>query len=213
MVEIPSKEEMYCALEERYGVETQKKFSEASVAICGLGGLGSNIAIMLARAGIGRLHLMDYDRVDISNLNRQQYTVSQLGMYKTQALRDTLQVIAPYCEVTIDTLRITEQNIKELLSGETIICEAFDKAEEKAMLVNGVMENFPDKYLISGSGMSGFSSANSIQTRKVTNHLYICGDEVSDIEDGIGLVASRVTLCAAHQAHMILRILLQKYEP
>lgn len=173
MVEIPSKEEMYCALEERHGVETQKKFSEASVAICGLGGLGSNIAIMLARAGIGRLHLMDYDRVDISNLNRQQYTVSQLGMYKTQALRDTLQVIAPYCEVTIDTLRITEQNIKELLRGETIICEAFDNAEEKAMLVNGVMENFPDKYLISGSGMLGFSSANSIQTRKVTEHLYM----------------------------------------
>ena len=210
---IPTREDMYRALEERHGAEVQKKFSQASVAICGLGGLGSNIAIMLARAGIGRLHLIDFDKVDISNLNRQQYAISQLGMEKTQALCDTLKAIAPYCEVVTDTVRITEQNIAELLKRENVICEAFDKAEAKAMLVNGVLEHFPEKYLVSGSGMAGFSSANSIMTRKVTKHFYLCGDEVSDIEDGIGLISPRVMVCAAHQAHMVLRILMEEYEP
>ena len=212
MVDIPSREEMTKALEERHGVEVQRRFSEASVAICGLGGLGSNIAIMLARAGIGRFHLIDYDKVDLSNLNRQQYAVSQLGMYKTQALADTLKAIAPYCEVVTDTVRVTEDNIEELLRGEQIICEAFDQAEAKAMLVNGVIEHFPEKYLLSGSGMSGFGSANEIKTRKLTKHVYLCGDGVSDIADGIGLVSSRVMVCAAHEAHMVLRILLEEYE-
>ena len=105
---------MLHALEERHGIETQKRFSKASVAICGLGGLGSNIAIMLARAGIGRLHLIDFDKVDLSNLNRQQYAVSQLGMYKTQALTETLKAIAPYCAIVARTERITENNIKDL---------------------------------------------------------------------------------------------------
>lgn len=212
MADIPPREEMTKALEERHGVEVQRRFSEASVAICGLGGLGSNIAIMLARAGIGRLHLIDYDKVDLSNLNRQQYAVSQLGMYKTQALADTLKAIAPYCEVVTDTVRVTEDNIEELLRGEQIICEAFDQAEAKAMLVNGVIEHFPEKYLLSGSGMSGFGSANEIKTRKLTKHVYLCGDGVSDIADGIGLVSSRVMVCAAHEAHMVLRILLEEYE-
>lgn len=213
MAQIPSREEMLHALEERHGIETQKRFSKASVAICGLGGLGSNIAIMLARAGIGRLHLIDFDKVDLSNLNRQQYTVSQLGMYKTQALTETLKAIAPYCEVVARTERITVNNIKDLFCDETIICEAFDKPEAKAILVNGVAEHFPDKYLVSGSGMSGFESANSIKTRKLTKHFYLCGDGVSDIADGIGLVSTRVMVCAAHQAHMVLRILMEEYEP
>ncbi len=93
---IPTKEEMYAALEERHGAEIQKRFAAASVAVCGLGGLGSNVAIHLARAGIGRLHLIDFDTVDITNLNRQQYFPDQLGEYKSQALKDTLQRIAPY---------------------------------------------------------------------------------------------------------------------
>ena len=210
---IPTKEEMYAALEERHGVELQKKFSEASVAICGLGGLGSNIAIALARAGIRKLHLIDFDRIDISNLNRQQYAASQIGEYKTETLKKILAMIAPYCEVQIDTVKVTEDNIKELLEQDDIICEAFDRAEAKAMLVNGVLEQFPQKYLVSGSGMAGMSSANKIQTRRVTKRFYLCGDETSDVNDGMGLVAARVMVCAAHQAHMVLRILAGEYEP
>lgn len=210
--EIPTKEEMTRSLEARHGVERQKKISSASVAVCGLGGLGSNIAIALARAGIGRLHLIDFDKVDISNLNRQQYAISQLGRDKTEALSENIKAIAPYCEIVTDTVKITEDNVETLLAEEDIICEAFDKAEQKAMLVNSVLEKFPDKYLVAGSGMAGFGSANSIKTRRVTKHFYLCGDETSDIADGIGLVAPRVMLCAAHQAHMVLRIITGEYD-
>ena len=87
---VPTKEQFYQALCERHGEELQKKFCAARVAVCGLGGLGSNVAIALARAGVGSLHLIDFDRVDMSNLNRQQYFVRQLGQYKTDALRETL---------------------------------------------------------------------------------------------------------------------------
>lgn len=208
----PTKKEMQHALEKRHGKELQSKFNKTTVAICGLGGLGSNIAVSLARAGISKLILIDFDKVDLSNLNRQQYCVSQIGMYKTDALKVNLQQIAPYLEVVTHTVRITESNIVELLKDADIICEAFDRAEEKAMLVNGVLENLPDKYLVSGSGMAGLSSANSIKTRRITKHFYLCGDETSDVADGIGLVSSRVMVCAAHQAHTVLRIIVGEFD-
>ena len=210
---IPTKEEMYQALSERHGAELQKKISAARVAVCGLGGLGSNIAIALARAGVGHLHLIDFDRVDITNLNRQQYFVRQLGLLKTDALQETLTDIAPYCDITANSVKITEDNFVQLLEKEDIICEAFDCSEAKAMLVNGVLERFPEKYLLSSSGMAGFGSANTIVTRHVFQHFYLCGDGMSDVNDGIGLVSSRVLACAAHEAHMVIRILAGEIEP
>lgn len=198
---------MIAALIERHGAELQDKFSSATVAVCGLGGLGSNIAISLTRAGIGKLILIDFDRVDISNLNRQQYKASQVGRCKTEALSENLKEIAPYIELETHTVRITESNVVELLKDADVICEAFDNAECKAMLTNTVLETMPKKYLVAASGMAGLGSANSIQTRKVMKHFYLCGDEVSEVADGISLVSSRVMLCAAHQAHMVLRIL------
>lgn len=204
---IPARNEMINALEMRHGKELQERFSSATVAVCGLGGLGSNISISLARAGIGKLILIDFDKVDITNLHRQQYKATQIGMYKTDALSENLKEISPYIELEAHTVYVNEDNAKDLLNEADIICEAFDKAECKAMLANTVLENMPAKFLISGSGMAGIASANTIKTRKVTDHFYICGDEVSDISDGTGLFSSRVMLCAAHQAHMVLRIL------
>ena len=210
---IPTKEEMHQALSERHGAELQKKISAARVAVCGLGGLGSNIAIALARAGVGHLHLIDFDRVDITNLNRQQYFVRQLGLLKTDALQETLTDIAPYCDITTSSVKITEDNFAQLLEKEDIVCEAFDCSEAKATLVNGVLERFPEKYLLSSSGMAGFGSANTIVTRYVFQHFYLCGDGMSDVNDGIGLVSSRVLACAAHEAHMVIRILAGEIEP
>lgn len=209
---MPSKAEWIKALSDRHGDVLQNKISSTKVAICGLGGLGSNIAIALARAGIGKLILIDFDRVDITNLHRQQYKVSQVGMYKTEALRDNLAEINPYLETEIQTVCVTEENAKELLKDCHIICEAFDNAECKAMLTNLVLEEMPDKYIVAASGMAGMGSANSIHTRKVTKRFYLCGDEISDASDGIGLVSSRVMLCAAHQAHTVLRIIAEEYE-
>lgn len=210
---VPSREVMREALNIRHGEELQNKISAARVAVCGLGGLGSNIAIALARAGVGHLHLIDFDRVDLTNLNRQQYAVGQLGQYKTDALRETLSLVSPYCDVTCDTIQVTEENLPDLLKTEDYICEAFDRSEAKAMLVSGVLEHFPEKYLVAGSGLAGLGSANTIQTRRVSQRFYLCGDGTSDSSVGLGLVASRVLVCAAHEANMILRLIAGEREP
>ncbi len=209
---IPTKEEWIKVLNEKHGEDVQKKLSAVTVAICGLGGLGSNIAVSLTRAGIGKLILIDFDRVDISNLQRQQYRMDQIGAYKTSALSENLMLINPYTELCAHTVRVTEDNMEELLREADIVCEAFDKAEAKAMLTNYVLENMPDKYLVAGSGMAGFDSANLVKTRRVAKRFYLCGDGVSDVNDNIGLVSSRVMLCAAHEAHAIIRIIAEKFE-
>ena len=209
---IPTKKEWIQALDDRHGTMFQKKISSTTVAVCGLGGLGSNIAIALARAGIGKLILIDFDKVDITNLHRQQYKANQIGMNKTEALKNNLEEINPYLETKIHTIRLDESNAKDVLADADIICEAFDNAECKAMLVNLVLYSMPNKYIVAASGMAGMGSANGIHTRKVTKRFYLCGDEVSDAKDGIGRVSSRVMLCAAHQAHTVLRIIAEEYE-
>ena len=209
---IPSKKEWADALIARHGITLHERFSSATVAICGLGGLGSNIAIALARAGIGKLLLIDFDRVDITNLHRQQYNANQSGCYKADALAENLSEIVPYTEIQTVTAKITEENFADLLKDADIVCEAFDNAESKAMLVNGILERLPDCYLVSASGMAGMDTPNTIKTRRIMKHCYLCGDEVSDVADTIGLVAPRVMLCAAHQAHTVLRILAGEYD-
>ena len=209
---IPSKTEWMDALTARHGLDLHKRFSCATVAVCGLGGLGSNIAIALARAGIGKLLLIDFDRVDITNLHRQQYKANQIGCYKADALAENLLEIAPYTEVKAVRAKITEENFVDFLKDADVVCEAFDNAESKAMLVNGVLEQLSGCYLVAASGMAGMDTPNTIKTRKVMKRFYLCGDEVSDVADTIGLVAPRVMLCAAHQAHTVLRILAGEYE-
>ena len=209
---IPTKSEWMDALITRHGLGLHERFSSAPVAVCGLGGLGSNIAITLARAGIGKLILIDSDRVDITNLHRQQYKADQIGFFKTDALADNLSEIAPYTEIQTVTEKITEENFADLLKDADVVCEAFDNAEAKAMLVNGVLEQLPQCYLVAASGMAGMDTPNTIQTRKVMKHFYLCGDETNDVADTIGLVAPRVMLCAAHQAHTVLRIHAGEYE-
>ena len=200
------------ALAERHGAELHKRFSSATVAVCGLGGLGSNIAIALARAGVGRLVLIDFDKVDITNLHRQQYKASQIGRYKTEALADNLAEIAPHTEVQTVTMKLSEEKLTTYLKDADIICEAFDDPEAKAMLVNDVLEKLPDCYLVAASGMAGMDTPNTIKTRKIGKRFYLCGDSVSDVTNTIGLVAPRVMLCAAHQAQTVLRILAGEYE-
>lgn len=210
---IPTREEMRAALESRHGKEKQECFSAATVAVCGLGGLGSNIAIALARAGVGRLILLDFDRVDVTNLHRQQYKASQTGRFKSEALAENLREIAPYMELEPHTLRLTQENAPLLLANADVICEALDDPESKAMLVNTVLETMPEKFLVAASGMAGFGSVNQIQTRRVAGRFYLCGDGVSEVAWGEGLYASRVMACAAHQAHMVLRLLAGEQEP
>ena len=202
------KEQLHRALTKRHSPQVQEKLDLGQVAVAGLGGLGSHVAYALARIGVGHLHLIDFDVVDITNLNRQQYMPRHLGMYKTIALARELKELNPGLDIRTDCVRVTEENLPLLFKRETIICEAFDQPEAKAMLANGILEHFPDKFLVSASGMSGFGSSNTIRTRKAGRNFYVCGDGTSLPGPGNGLMAPRVMLCAAHQANMVTRLLL-----
>lgn len=207
---IPSEQALYHELCRRHGEAVQEKLKAARVAIAGLGGLGSTIAIALARAGVGHLHLVDFDAVDLSNINRQQYTLSDIGQPKTQALARHIAEINPYLDVSTTTKGVTEENAHDLFLNETIICEAFDRPEAKAMLVNAYIESFSEKYLVGASGMAGYGDSNTICTRKMTSRYYLCGDGISGLENTNGLMAPRVGICAGHQANMIVRLILEK---
>ena len=203
----PTENEMNKAFEMRHGANLFNKLKNTTVAVCGLGGLGSNVSISLARMGIGKLILVDFDEVDVTNLHRQQYKAGQVGMLKTDAIKTNLKEIAPYLDVETHNIKLDEENVKSVISSADIVCEAFDKAEAKAMLVNTVLEKHPDKYLVAASGMAGKGPANDIVTKKITKKFYLCGDGVSDVNKSDGLFASRVMLCAAHEAHAILKII------
>lgn len=203
-----TKEQIEEALITRHTKPIQEKLNQAKVAIAGLGGLGSNVAVYLARAGVGHLHLIDFDQVDLTNLNRQQYNLKHLGQKKTEALKEQLKDINPYITIKTDCLKITRDRIKDLFREEDIICEAFDVPEEKAMLVNGVLELLPEKILVGASGMAGFGNSNEIRTKKVMKNFYLCGDGVTGIEQGNGLMAPRVAICAAHEANKIIELII-----
>lgn len=198
------------AMDQRFSKEIYEKLKNARVCIAGLGGLGSNIAIMLARSGIGTLKLVDFDTVDITNLNRQAYRIAHIGRLKTEALKEMIEEINPYIKVETITTKVTEENVTELFKGEKILCEAFDNPEYKALLVNSVLENSPETLLLSGSGMAGYGSSNLIQTKRKMKNFYVCGDEISDAYAGIGLLSPRVSICAGHQANMVIRLILEE---
>ncbi|MBR2089316.1 MAG: thiamine biosynthesis protein ThiF [Fibrobacter sp.] len=204
---IPSREEFRHALVQKQGEQITDKLAQATVAVCGLGGLGSNVAINLARAGIKKLILVDFDCVEVTNLQRQQYKANQVGLPKAKALVENLKEIAPYVELESYNEKITEGNIDKFVANAEVVCEAFDNPEAKSMFVNEVLEKYPQKYLVAASGMAGLDSANSITTRKISKRFYLCGDGKSDVTQSLALLAPRVQICAAHQALTIIRIL------
>lgn len=212
MNKVPTKEEINQIIDIRFSNEIHEKLKNAKVAVAGLGGLGSNIAVMLARSGIENIHIVDFDKVDLSNLNRQNYYIKHLGMKKTKATIDILKKVNPYLNIKADDIKINETNAAEIFKDDDIICEAFDDAKNKAMLITAILSEYKDKKIISGNGMAGYDSSNLIKTTKKMKNLYICGDEKSDINNGIGLMAPRVNICAAHQANMAVRLILGKEE-
>ena len=196
------------ALHKGLSPEQSSLLQAAQVAIFGLGGLGSNVAMWLARLGVGHLLLYDFDRVELSNLNRQYYFVEDVGEYKAVALLKHLRAVNPYGDYQSRVVRLTQDNLAELVGTAPIICEALDKPEAKALLVNGVLESFPDKFLVAASGLAGFGTSDSMQVRQITPHFYLCGDGSSSFLD-LPLCGARVGLCAAQEALTIARIILQ----
>ena len=184
-----------------------KKLKKTRVCILGLGGLGSNVAVLLARAGIGYLKLVDFDIVEASNLNRQQYRISHIGMKKTEAMKTIIKEINPFVEVETLDIKVDRKNIYSIIGDIEIVVEAFDSAETKAMTIEELLIN-KNKIVVSASGMAGLGSANEIVTRKIKDNFYLIGDNYSDYEEYSGIMSTRVMICAAHQANIVLRIIL-----
>lgn len=209
---LPSKKELESMMLARHTPLVHEKVKSAKVAIAGLGGLGSNIAIMLARTGVGKLLLIDFDIVEPSNLNRQSYYIKHLGILKTEALKQQIEEINPFIEVETKNCRVDETNVGSLFKGYTIVCEAFDNPESKALLVNGILEKLEDITIVAASGMAGYDSANTIKTVRKFNRLYVCGDMENEACIGNGLMSPRVNVCAGHQSNMILRLIIGENE-
>jgi len=204
---MPNREEYESMMAARHTPAVHNKLKEGKVAVAGLGGLGSNISVMLAQAGVGKLLLVDFDVVELSNLNRQHYDLTHLGMLKTDALKKQIEKINPFIETETGTLKVTEENVMTVFNGYPIVCEAFDNPQYKAMLVNALLAQ-GEQTIVAASGMAGFDSANNIKTRQRFKNLYVCGDFKTPVQEGSGLMAPRVAVCAAHQANMVLRLLL-----
>ena len=184
-----------------------EKLKKAKVCILGLGGLGSNVAVLLARSGIGYLKLVDFDIVEASNLNRQQYRISHIGIKKTEAMKSIIKEINPFVEIETLDIKVDRENIYSIVGDIEIVVEAFDRAETKAMTLEELLAK-KNKIVVSASGMAGLGSANEIITRKVRDNFYLIGDNYSDYEEYSGIMSTRVMICAAHQANIVLRIIL-----
>ncbi|HET6351300.1 MAG TPA: sulfur carrier protein ThiS adenylyltransferase ThiF [Coriobacteriia bacterium] len=189
------------------------RLASSHVALVGCGGLGSNAASMLVRAGVGELTLIDFDVVEESNLNRQLFFRDQLGLPKTEALATTLRRINPDVTLRIHTTCATEANLVGLVDDADVIIEAADRAETKAMIANVLSERLPDTPLVAASGLAGFASANEIVTERFGEAFYLVGDLRSDVRDELPLIASRVMVASAHEAHVAIRLLLGHPEP
>lgn len=214
---ISGKDSFFSGLTERNSLD--KSFSEklrkAVVGIAGCGGLGSNAAMALTRAGVGKLILTDFDNVALSNLNRQFFFVDDIGKPKVEALKNNLRKINPYIDIDSHIKKIIPDNIEELFSLADIIVEAFDDEKEKSMIINAFLDkkSFLSKYLVCASGLGGIGSANLIKTIKYSDRIYVSGDFVSTVCDGYGVVAPRVCLASAHEANMVIRLITGEKEP
>jgi len=206
--EIPSPEEFECLMMARHTPGIHQKIRKSVVGIAGLGGLGSAVAIALARIGVGRLILVDFDVVEPSNLNRQQYFIHQIGMPKVEALQENLSKINPYVRVQTYNEKLDRKNVEKIFEEAEVVVEAFDRADEKAMLINTVSEKMPDKYIVAASGVAGYGENNEIKTVRFSSRIFIVGDHKTAAQPGVGLMAPRVGIVAHHQANVVLRVLL-----
>ncbi len=189
--------------------EIKSTLKNYTVGIAGAGGLGSNCAVALARVGIGKLIIADFDVVNETNLNRQYFFRDQLGEKKVTALKNNIERINPEVQVNANDIKLNEYNIVRIYKNCDIIVEAFDLAEMKQMIIETCIIKFPEKPLIIGSGMAGWGKSNEIKFRQSEN-LYICGDEASEIADNNPPLAPRVGIVANMQANTVLEILLNK---
>jgi sulfur carrier protein ThiS adenylyltransferase len=189
--------------------EISNHLKQFRVGIAGAGGLGSNCAAALARCGVGTIVVSDFDIVEASNLNRQFYFTSQIGLPKTEALKENISLINPAVAVVAHQIRLNNQNIPQIFQGCDVIIEAFDSAEMKQMIIETVQMNMEGVPVVAGSGVAGWGKSNSIKCRKIDDTLYICGDEASEVSENLPAMAPRVGMVANMQANVVVEILMK----
>ena len=182
-----------------------------TVGIAGCGGLGSNCAVALARAGIGHLILADFDVIEPDNLDRQYYFADQIGQLKVLALKSNILRINPRIQTDTHAVRLTPAVIPGIFGRCDVIVEAFDRKEMKLMIAETVLENMPDTPLVMGSGIAGWGKNEQLTTFRSDN-LYVCGDETTETSEEMPPLAPRVGIVANMQANVVVEILLGKYE-
>jgi len=190
--------------------EIKAHLGKFRIGIAGAGGLGSNCAVALARCGIGTLVISDFDTVEPANLNRQYFFTNQVGMMKTEALKENLSRINPDTVVIAHAEILNGQNIPLIFSGCDIIVEAFDSNKMKEMLIETVQIKMPGIPLIIGSGLAGWGNNETIKCRKIDDTLYVCGDESTETDAELPPLAPRVGIVANMQANMVIEILMKK---
>ena len=205
---MPEREVLRAMIASRNSPELNLALSKAVIGVAGLGGLGSNIALSLARVGVKKLVLADFDVVEPSNLNRQQYFVRHIGLKKTQALKELINDVNPFVEVETHDIFLDEKNVASVFGECEILCEAFDNVAGKAMILNEAGASLKDKKIIGSSGMAGYFSSNLIKTIKFAKNVYLCGDLTNEAKIGQGLMAPRVAVCANHEANLAIRLLM-----
>ena len=206
--EIPSALDMDHTLAARHGREIQHRVKQATVGIMGIGGLGSAVALSLAKIGIGRLILADHDVVVLSNIHRQHYFIDQIGMKKTVALKKTLVRVNPFVSITALDIKLTEKNIPKLFGDVDVLVECFDDPAMKAQALRTALQHLPETGYIGASGVAGYGDANTITCRKIRDRVFLVGDGASDARDSSGLFAPRVGVAAHHQANQVVRLIL-----
>ncbi len=186
----------------------KNKLDKLTLGIAGCGGLGSNAAVMLVRSGVKKIVIVDNDKVEISNLNRQNFYLEDVGTWKVDALSRLLRKINPFIEVEKFKEKLDNKNVFKIFGKCGIVLEAFDNIKGKSMLIKTFSKKkFNDKFLITASGLAGIGSANSIRTRQLSENIFVCGDLKSLPGEKNGLMAPRVIITAGHQANMVLRII------
>jgi sulfur carrier protein ThiS adenylyltransferase len=188
--------------------EVRAHLGKFRVGIAGAGGLGSNCAVALARCGVGTLVISDFDVIEPANLNRQYFFSDQIGMLKTEALKENIHRINAEVVVIVHQKRLDPSNIPEIFSGCNIIVEAFDLADMKEMLIETVQMKMPGTPVIVGSGMAGWGKSENIKYRKIDDTLYVCGDETSEVSELLPPLAPRVAMVANMQANVVIEILM-----
>ncbi|MCX6169185.1 MAG: sulfur carrier protein ThiS adenylyltransferase ThiF [Ignavibacteriales bacterium] len=179
------------------------------VCIAGCGGLGSNAAVALARVGVGKLIIVDYDKIEENNLNRQYFFSDQIGKFKAAALKENINRIDRSIEVEAHIIKLTPIEITKLFAEGDVIVEAFDLAEMKEMIVETVLSEFPNKPIVCGVGLAGWGGSELIKIERHDN-LYMVGDHISETSDQDPPLAPRVGVVANMMANVVLEILLGK---